>query len=32
VKIVQGLEIPDVQKANLVNLARRLENREDINR
>jgi tetratricopeptide (TPR) repeat protein len=32
VKIVQGLEIPDAQKANLVNLARRLENKEDINR
>jgi tetratricopeptide (TPR) repeat protein len=32
VKIVQGLEIPDVQKANLVNLTRRLENKEDINR
>jgi hypothetical protein len=32
VKIVQGLEIPEVQKANLVNLARRLENKEDINR
>jgi hypothetical protein len=31
VKIVQGLEIPEVQKANLVNLARRLENKEDIN-
>jgi hypothetical protein len=32
VKIVQGSEIPDAQKANLVNLARRLENKEDINR
>jgi hypothetical protein len=32
VKIVQGSEIPEVQKANLVNLARRLENKEDINR
>jgi tetratricopeptide (TPR) repeat protein len=32
VKIVQGLEIPEVQKANLINLARRLENKEDINR
>jgi Protein of unknown function (DUF2911) len=32
VKIVQGLEIPEVQKANLVILARRLENKEDINR
>ncbi len=32
VKIVQGLDIPEVQKANLVNLARRLENKEDINR
>jgi tetratricopeptide (TPR) repeat protein len=32
VKIVQGLEIPEIQKANLVNLARRLENKEDINR
>lgn len=32
VKIVQGLEIPEVQKANLLNLARRLENKEDINR
>lgn len=31
VKIVQGMEIPDVQKANLVTLARRLENKEDIN-
>jgi hypothetical protein len=32
VKIVQGLDIPEVQKANLVNLTRRLENKEDINR
>jgi hypothetical protein len=32
VKIVQGSDIPEVQKANLVNLARRLENKEDINR
>jgi hypothetical protein len=32
VKIVQGSEIPDAQKPNLVNLARRLENKEDINR
>jgi hypothetical protein len=32
VKIVQGLDIPEVQKANLINLARRLENKEDINR
>jgi hypothetical protein len=32
VKIVQGLDIPEIQKANLVNLARRLENKEDINR
>ena len=32
VKLVQGLEVPDAQKANLVNLARRLENKEDINR
>ncbi len=32
VKIVQGLEIPEIQKANLVTLARRLENKEDINR
>jgi len=32
VKIVQGMEIPEAQKANLVNLTRRLENKEDINR
>lgn len=32
VKIVLGLEIPESQKANLVNLAKRLENKEDINR
>ncbi len=32
VKIVQGSEIPETQKPNLVNLARRLENKEDINR
>ena len=32
VKIVQGLDIPEAQKANLVNLTRRLENKEDINR
>lgn len=32
VKIVQGMDIPEVQKANLVNLTRRLENKEDINR
>lgn len=32
VKIVQGLDIPEIQKPNLVNLARRLENKEDINR
>jgi len=32
VKIVQGEDLPEVQKANLVNLARRLENKEDINR
>jgi tetratricopeptide (TPR) repeat protein len=32
VKTVQGMEIPDAQKANLVTLARRLENKEDINR
>jgi tetratricopeptide (TPR) repeat protein len=32
VKIVQGMEIPEIQKTNLVNLARRLENKEDINR
>lgn len=32
VKIVQGSEIPAAQKANLENLARRLENKEDINR
>jgi tetratricopeptide (TPR) repeat protein len=32
VKIVQGLEIPETHKANLVNLARRLENKEDIDR
>lgn len=31
VKIVQAMTIPDNQKANLVNLARRLENKEDIN-
>ena len=32
VKIVQGLEIPETQKGNLVILAKRLENKEDINR
>jgi hypothetical protein len=32
VKLVQGMEIPDSQKPNLVNLVRRLENKEDINR
>ena len=32
VKIVQGMTIPDAQKANLSNLVRRLENKEDINR
>jgi tetratricopeptide (TPR) repeat protein len=32
VEIVQGLDIPEAQKANLVNLAKRLENKEDINR
>ncbi len=32
VKIVQGSDIPEAQKANLVTLARRLENKEDINR
>jgi len=32
VKIVQGMDIPEAQKANLVNLTRRLENKEDINR
>ena len=32
VKTVQGMDIPEVQKPNLVNLARRLENQEDINK
>jgi tetratricopeptide (TPR) repeat protein len=32
VKLVQGMEIPDIQKPNLVTLIRRLENKEDINR
>lgn len=32
VKVVQGMDIPDAQKANLVNLAKRLENKEDINK
>ena len=32
VKIVQGMDIPEVQKANLASLTRRLENKEDINR
>jgi tetratricopeptide (TPR) repeat protein len=31
-KLVQSLDIPESQKANLVNLTRRLENKEDINR
>lgn len=30
-KIVQGMEIPEAQKANLVSLIKRLENKEDIN-
>jgi hypothetical protein len=32
VKFVQGQDLPEAQKANLVNLVRRLENKEDINR
>ena len=32
VKTVQGMDIPDAQKANLVNLTKRLENHEDINK
>jgi hypothetical protein len=32
VKTVQGMDIPEIQKANLLTLARRLENKEDINR
>lgn len=32
VKIVQGMEIPQIQKSNLENLVRRLESKEDINR
>jgi hypothetical protein len=32
VQLVETLEVPESQKANLVNLARRLENKEDINR
>jgi tetratricopeptide (TPR) repeat protein len=31
-KIVQGMDIPEVQKPNLVILTQRLENKEDINR
>jgi hypothetical protein len=32
VKIVQGMDIPEIQKTNLMTLSRRLENKEDINR
>ena len=32
IKTVQGMDIPEVQKPNLVNLAKRLENKEDINK
>jgi len=31
-KTVQGMDIPDIQKPNLVTLVKRLENKEDINR
>jgi tetratricopeptide (TPR) repeat protein len=32
VKLVQSMDIPEAQKPNLVNLAKRLENKEDINK
>jgi len=32
VKTVQGMDIPEVQKPNLANLVKRLENKEDINK
>ena len=31
VKVVQGMDIPEAQKANLASLVKRLENKEDIN-